>query len=166
MPLEKDIPQSWDKSGDHIACVEDAVAKAHQICSEKGVRLTPMRLRILELIWRSHKPIGAYALLDEIKLEHKSAAPPTVYRALDFLIEHGLVHRIQSLNAFVGCNDPGHVHSGIILICKDCGDALEMDDVKISETIASFTKNLGFQLSTQSIEATGICPVCRAYDYQ
>ena len=161
MPREKHIPQTWDKSRDHIACVEDAVAKAHQICSEKGVRLTPMRLRILELIWRSHKPIGAYALLDEIKLEHKSAAPPTVYRALDFLMEHGLVHRIQSLNAFVGCNDPGHVHSGIILICNDCGDALEMDDVKISETIASFTNNLGFQLSSQSIEATGICPGCR-----
>ena len=127
----------------------------------KGVRLTPMRLRILELIWRSHKPIGAYALLDEIKLEHKSAAPPTVYRALDFLIEHGLVHRIQSLNAFVGCNDPGHVHSGIILICNDCGDALEMDDVKILETIASYTNDLGFQLLSQSIEATGICPGCR-----
>ena len=127
----------------------------------KGVLFTPMRLRILELIWRSHKPIGAYALLDEIKLEHKSAAPPTVYRALDFLMEHGLVHRIQSLNAFVGCNDPGHVHSGIILICDDCGDVLEMDDVKISETIASFTNNLGFQLSSQSIEATGICPGCR-----
>ena len=61
MPLEKDIPQAWDKSHDHLACVEDAV-EAHQICAEKGVRLTPMRLRILELIWRSHKPIGAYAL--------------------------------------------------------------------------------------------------------
>ena len=161
MPLENDIPHAWDKDHDQVACVEHAVAKAHEICSKKGVRLTPMRLRILELVWRSRKPIGAYALLDEIKLEHKSAAPPTVYRALDFLMEHGLVHRIQSLNAFVGCNDPGHVHSGIILICKDCGDALEMDDVKISETIASFTKNLGFQLSSQSIEATGICPVCR-----
>ena len=101
MSLEKEIPQAWQRDHDHSACVEHAVARAKQVCEEKGVRLTPMRLRVLELVWRSHKPIGAYALLDEIKLEHKSAAPPTVYRALDFLMEQGLVHRIQSLNAFV-----------------------------------------------------------------
>ena len=161
MSLEREIPQAWQRDHDHSACVEHAVARAKQVCEEKGVRLTPMRLRVLELVWRSHKPIGAYALLDEIKLEHKSAAPPTVYRALDFLMEQGLVHRIQSLNAFVGCNDPGHVRNGIILICDDCGDALEMDDAKISETIASSTKELGFQFISQSIEATVICPSCQ-----
>ena len=161
MPPERNILQVWHKDHDHLACVEDAVAKAQQICKEKDVRLTPMRLRILELIWRSHKPIGAYALLDEIKREHKSAAPPTVYRALDFLMEQGLVHRIQSLNAYVGCNDPGHVRNGIILICDDCGDALEMDDARTSDSIASFTKRLGFQFTSQSIEATGICPGCQ-----
>ncbi len=161
MSPQKDSSGGWQKEHDHLVCLEDAVSRARQVCMDKGVRLTPMRLRILELIWRSHKPVGAYALLDEIKPANKSAAPPTVYRALDFLMEHGLVHRIQSLNAYVGCNDPGHMRSGIILICNGCGDALEVDEATISDSITAFTKKLGFEVSSQSIEASGLCPNCQ-----
>ncbi|MAI11538.1 MAG: Fur family transcriptional regulator [Rhodospirillaceae bacterium TMED167] len=161
MSFRKQGPKAWQKEHDHLACVEEAIARARQVCLEKGVRLTSMRLRILELVWRNHKPVGAYALLDEIKLVHQSAAPPTIYRALDFLMEHGLVHRIQSLNAYVGCSDPGHIRSGIMLICNGCGDALEIDEATISESIASFTRKLGFEVTSQSIEATGMCPGCR-----
>ena len=99
MAKEQNIPAIWQTGHDHSSCVEDALAAAHEVCSTKGARLTPLRERILELVWLSHKPVGAYTLLDLIKLEHNSAAPPTIYRALDFLMEHGLVHRIKSLNA-------------------------------------------------------------------
>ena len=161
MTLQKDGPAEWQKEHDHLACIEDAVSRARQVCLDKGVRLTPMRQRILELVWQSHKPVGAYALLDEIKPAHKSAAPPTIYRALDFLMAHGLVYRIQSLNAYVGCNDPGHIRSGIILICNGCGEALEVDEASISDSIAAFTKKLGFEVSSQAIEAKGVCPNCQ-----
>ncbi len=90
MVLKKDILYAWqDDQHDHKACVASATSKAQEICLKKGARLTPIRQRVLELVWGSHKPVGAYEILDEIKSEHKSSAPPTVYRALDFLMEHG-----------------------------------------------------------------------------
>ena len=161
MVLKKDILYAWQDEHDHEACVTTATSVAQQICLEKGVRLTPLRQRVLELVWRSHKPVGAYDLLDEIKTEHKLAAPPTVYRALDFLMEHGFVHRIQSLNAYVGCNDPGHIYNGIILICNGCGSALEIEDASVASSIKSFAAKLGFELSSQSVEAAGLCPTCQ-----
>ena len=93
---------------------------------QKGVRFTPLRRRVLELVWSSHKPVGAYALLDQLRNEDLGSAPPTVYRALDFLIENGLIHRIERMNAFVGCSHPGEAHRGFFLICGDCGNAEEL----------------------------------------
>src|SRR5699024_7737219 len=89
---------------DRTACVSDALARADRICRPQGRRLTPMRRRVLELVWNSHKPVKAYDLLEAIRSNRNNAAPITVYRALDFLQEAGLVHRIESLNAFVGCD--------------------------------------------------------------
>jgi Fur family zinc uptake transcriptional regulator len=97
-------------SHDHEHCVEDALAAADKLCAEQGLRFTPLRRRVLELVWSSHKPVGAYALLDKLRSEDLGSAPPTVYRALDFLIEHGLIHRIERMNAFIGCSHPGETH--------------------------------------------------------
>ncbi len=161
MAAQKATPRAWRRDHDHGQCVDDALSMAQKLCVQRGVRLTPIRQRVLELVWQSHQPVGAYALLDEIKPEHGAAAPPTVYRALDFLMEQGLVHRIQSLNAYVGCSDPEHPHKGIFLICNDCGDALEMDDDSVADTITRFAAGLGFQLTSQSVEAAGLCPSCQ-----
>src|SRR5690606_10698879 len=88
---------------DHEQCVSDALAAAEQVCERSGARLTPVRRGVLGLVWQSHRPMGAYDLLDTLAREDdRRPAPPTVYRALDFLQEHGLVHRIASLNAFIG----------------------------------------------------------------
>ena len=163
MVWKKDILYAWqDDQHDHEACVVSATSMAQDICLKKGARLTPIRQRVLELVWGSHKPVGAYEILDEIKSEHKLSAPPTVYRALDFLMEHGFVHRIQSLNAYIGCSDPGHIYKGIILICNKCSRVLEVEDKSVSGSIKSFTSKLGFKLSTQSVEAAGLCPGCQA----
>lgn len=105
----------------HDACVTQALADARAICQQHNARLTPTRERVLELIWQSHKPLGAYDVLAVLAEDGHNAAPPTVYRALDFLQQYGLVHRIASLNAFTGCTHAGKSHNGMFLICRSCG---------------------------------------------
>ena len=163
MPLNTIAPNTgFNSAHDHQHCVEDALRTAEAVCSTKGARLTSLRRRVLELVWQSHRPVGAYAVLDQLKQERRSAAPPTVYRALEFLLEQGLVHRIQSLNAFVGCAHPNEVHRGFFLICQDCGDAIEVEDDSVDGAINRSAKRFGFQVQSRTIEAAGICPECKA----
>ncbi|PUB91709.1 MAG: Fur family transcriptional regulator, partial [gamma proteobacterium symbiont of Ctena orbiculata] len=97
----------------------------------------------------------------QLTLDGHKAAPPTVYRSLDFLLEHGLIHRINSLNAFVGCDHPGPDHSAQFFICHRCGQAAELDDTKIESAIADHAKRIGFSIERRSIEITGICVHCK-----
>ena len=113
---------------DHHACVSEALVGAAELCRKRGVRLTGTRQRILELVWAGHRPVGAYELLAALGRDGRPAAPPTVYRALDFLVAQGLVHRIESLNAFVGCPAPARPHRGQFLICRACGASAEVTD--------------------------------------
>lgn len=144
----------------HDQCVEDAVSSAEALCAAGGLRLTALRRRVLELVWSRHGPVRAYEVLDRLREENGSAAPPTVYRALDFLLEHGLVHRIESLNAFVGCGDPSRRHTGQFLICRDCGAVGELDDPEIEELLAEKAGRLGFSSQRQMIEILGTCAGC------
>jgi len=149
------------ESHDHRICIVDALDKAAELCSQRGARLTQIRRRVLELIWSSHRPIGAYSLLKVLKEERANAAPPTVYRALDFLLEQGLVHRIQSQNAFIGCADPNHQHNGMFLICTDCGNAVELEETKIDRLLKSSASSRGFVIESRTVEAAGLCPDCQ-----
>ena len=146
---------------DHGACIQEALGHAEAICRARGARLTPLRRRVLELVWTGHRPIGAYDLLRRLGQEQASAAPPTVYRALDFLRELGLIHRIESLKAFVGCCDPKTAHSGQFLICQACGAAAELDDPEIKRAITRGAAALGFQVRHETIELKGLCLGCR-----
>ena len=146
---------------DHDHCVDDAIAHAERQCEQRGVRLTPIRRRVLELIWRRHQPMKAYDLLDMLRTERRSAAPPTVYRALDFLLEEGLIHRIESLNAYVGCGDPDRPHVGQFLICQHCNAVAELNDADVHKVLTDKAGELGFQVNTQTIEINGLCPGCR-----
>ena len=148
-------------SHDHSRCVATALDEAQEVCAGRGVRFTRLRRRVLEIVWRSHKPLGAYAILDILSRDGRAAAPPTVYRALDFLLEQGLVHRIASLNAFVGCSRPGHDGAGQFLICRECGEAAELDDQAIRLAIRRSAADHGFHALRQTIEVTGVCPNCR-----
>src|SRR4051794_6447763 len=112
---------------DHDACVEAALDRAARLCARHGARLTPLRRRVLELVWRGHAPIGAYDILGRLSPKIGAVAPPTVYRALEFLRAQGLVHRIESLNAYLGCERPGEAHGGQFLLCSGCGAAAELD---------------------------------------
>lgn len=146
---------------DHDSCVTEALAAATRLCQRRGARLTELRRRILALVWRSHAPQGAYAILATLQGQGRRAAPPTVYRALEFLLEHGLIHRIESLNAFVGCATPGEPHAGHFLICSGCGASAEVDDRRIGAAVRDSVADTGFKLERQTIELTGLCPDCQ-----
>lgn len=147
---------------DHGLCMAKALDEAERLCARRGARLTKLRKRVLALIWTSHSPVGAYDLLAHLGREHGRAAPPTVYRALEFLLEHGLVHRIESLNAFVGCPQPGQSHFGQFLICRDCGAAAEMQDRTIDRAISAQAAACGFAVEAKTVEVRGLCPACQS----
>jgi Fur family zinc uptake transcriptional regulator len=147
---------------DHSRCVHHALAEAESICTRQGLRQTALRKRVLELVWQSHKPLGAYDILAVLsEADGRRAAPPTVYRALDFLLENGLVHRIASLNAFVGCSHPEHAHQGQFLICRACHAAIELEQPIISDAIIASAGQVGFSVEGQTVEVVGLCAGCR-----
>jgi len=146
----------------HGRCLDTALGKAERACKARGQRLTPLRRRVLELIWDSHEPVKAYDVLAALRTEHKSAAPPTVYRALEFLLRQGLVHRIESMNAYIGCGEPGHATNSQFLICRCCGEVAELDDGDIITLIGTKAGRLGFAIDSQTVEIRGCCSKCRA----
>lgn len=146
---------------DHGRCIAVALDKAAAVCMDRGVRLTELRRRVLEIIWQNHKPLGAYSILEQLRQDGRAAAPPTVYRALEFLLEQGLVHRIASMNAFVGCSRPGHISDGQFLICRSCGSSTELNDGKLEKVITRNSGSLGFTVEHLTIEVSGLCPHCR-----
>jgi Fur family transcriptional regulator, zinc uptake regulator len=152
--------QPAEADHDHRLCVATAVATAAELCERRAVRLTALRRRVLELVWRAHDPVGAYGILELLRQSGRPAAPPTVYRALEFLLEQGLVHRVESLNAYVGCVQPGEPHVCQYLICRACGSAAELADKRITAAIARSAAELGFQVRSQTIEVMGLCGRC------
>ncbi|MHA1566521.1 MAG: Fur family transcriptional regulator [Alphaproteobacteria bacterium] len=153
-------PVFADKGHDHAQCVTRAISGAEEICRTLNLQLTDLRRQVLEIIWGSHKPIGAYDILAALAVKRGRVAPPTVYRSLDFLLSHGLVHRIETLNAYVGCRDPGGDHDGQFLICSDCGTAAELNDPQMMAAVARSIRLAGFQPVRQTIEVSGLCPEC------
>lgn len=144
----------------HDRCVTQAVETAGELCARRNLRLTELRRRVLELVWGGHQPMGAYDILEELRSERRRAQPPTVYRALEFLMENGLVHRIESLNAFVGCGEPGQPHGGQFLICRRCRAVAEMDDPEIASVLSRNAARAGFRVARQTVELDGLCSEC------
>lgn len=147
---------------DHAVCVHNALSRAEALCAERGARLTALRKRVLELVWAGHRPRGAYQILDDLRAaEGKGVAPLTVYRALEFLEEQGLVHRIECLNAYVGCPEPKDSHRGQFLVCTVCGVTVEIDDPDIRATIETAAAAHGFVVDHPVVEVRGLCRTCR-----
>ena len=146
----------------HKECLQAAIDGARAHCQKLGLRLTPLRERVLELVWQNHEPVKAYDILDELKNEHSGSAPPTVYRALDFLQEQGLVHKIESLNAYIGCGSPARSHqSSQFLICQECGCVAELDDPDIKAILKKKAAALGFTIAAEMVEINGYCSLCQ-----
>lgn len=147
---------------DHGRCSSDALRRAEERCGARGQKLTPTRRQVLEVLLSSHKPLGAYEIIDRAARDGARHAPITVYRALDFLIEHGLAHRIESRNAFIGCV---HRHEAddlvVFLICERCGEVGEAPSQAVAESLKEATRAAGFAPKAPVIEITGICANCR-----
>ena len=149
------------RAHDHRRCVRQALADAASICRNQGARLTPLRQRVLELVWQSHDAIKAYDILHKMGTKHRSVQPPTVYRALDFLMQHGLVHKIQSLNAYIGCPNPEQGHECQLLICNRCGLVEEFEKPDINKAIRAEAKKHQFRVKSRTVEVHGVCKNCQ-----
>ena len=148
-----------DSGHDHNRCIDEALDAAAEICARRGARLTPLRRRVLELVWAGHRAVKAYELLARLG---DGAMPPTIYRALDFLVGQGLVHRLESLNAYIGCPRPRAAHEGQFLICEGCGIVDEIDAPELAAEVCRRAGAKGFAPSRQTLEVHGYCGQCRA----
>ena len=146
---------------DHAACIDAALDRAAELCAGLGARLTRLRRRVLELVWQGHAAVKAYDLLAELDRKGGAAKPPTVYRALDFLRAHGLVHRLESLNAYIGCPQPEAPHEGQFLICNSCGNVSEFEAPAIQTAIEVQAADCGFAVAQRTVEVRGVCRGCR-----
>ncbi len=144
--------------------IEIRLNRAAEACAREGGRLTEVRRQVLALVLGSSEPVGAYALLDRLRPEKANATPVTVYRALNFLQQHGLVHKMERLNAFIGCTEPGerhlHDHAAQFLICRSCGAVTEMEDAGISASVSKAAELSGFRPAHATVEVEGICAAC------
>jgi Fur family transcriptional regulator, zinc uptake regulator len=145
---------------DHAHCSEDALARAEAVTTAAGARLTPVRRRVLEILLEEHKALGAYDVLARLATEGFGNQPPVAYRALEFLVEQGLAHRIQRLNAFTACVHPGEDHAPAFLICRQCHAIAETAAEAARASLEVEAAKLGFQVERTTIEALGLCPAC------
>lgn len=149
----------------HVHDAKGYVSAVERACVERGLRLTPIRAQALQLIAHAERPLKAYELLEQMKLSHAAAAPPTVYRALDFLLVNGFVHKLESINAFVGCHHPRtEQHSVPFLICDHCHRAVELEDERIVALLEGQARAQGFRAQAQTLEVHGVCSRCAQGD--
>ncbi|TVQ84990.1 MAG: transcriptional repressor [Chromatiaceae bacterium] len=139
--------------------LQQALDLAEVLCARRGARLTRQRRRVLEIVCAAERPIGAYEILNLIR-GGAPAAPPTVYRALDFLLAQGLVHKLESLHAYIGCTHPEHPHASQFLICSDCGEVTELEDASIAGSLHAAAAGSGFRPRRPIVEIFGTCATC------
>lgn len=155
IPSDKSAFQAHD----HLACTQTALASVARICKVKNLRLTASRRRVMEILLEYHKALGAYEILDRLTREGLGSQPPVVYRALDFLVENGFVHKIEKKNAFVACIHPDEGHDPAFMICRECGHVAEA--VTPTSALGKAAEALGFQIENTVREAEGLCPDCK-----
>jgi len=148
------------ESHDHRGCVRERVAAAEARCQDEGLRLTPVRRRVLEILLEEHRALGAYDILSRLRAEGLGEHPPVAYRALDFLTDHGFAHRLERLNAFVACASPEAAHRPAFLICRNCDAVGETDAAPVADALAGAAS--GFRIEAAAVEAEGLCPACQA----
>jgi Fur family zinc uptake transcriptional regulator len=147
---------------DHGQCRETMLDELARAAKTRGLRLTPARVRVLELLSEAHRAMGAYELLDRLRAEGLGSQPPVVYRALEFLTGAGFVHKIERLNAYVACCNPGGEHGACFLICSRCRKVAEIEDGALDIALAQAAAGRGFAMRRIVLEIEGTCPACRA----
>lgn len=148
----------------HAHGAEAFVAAVEQACRQRGLNLTPIRAEALRHIAAAGKPVKAYDLLERMRGGPGASAPPTVYRALDFLLENGFIHRLVSVNAFLACHHPAEGHVVPILICRQCEAADELEDEGVPGALEALARGRGFRPEASYVEVVGTCARCAAGD--
>jgi len=148
------MPLGFEKHN-HTQCVA-----VEERCTQEGLRLTPVRRKVLELLLQEHRALGAYAILDLLREAGFGSQPPVAYRALEFLTEHGFVHKIERLNAFVACAHPGENHSPAFMICRLCDAVAEAQSAPAKGILGDAARAAGFEIEKTVVEAEGVCPAC------
>jgi len=160
-PAAPDGPPLAFAAHDHHGCIAGTLARVEEICAREGLRLTPVRRRVLEILLEAHAAVGAYDVLARLSGEGRPAQPPVAYRALEFLVDNGFAHRIRRLNAFAACLHPGERHDPAFLICRGCDALAEADSAELRGNLDRAAALAGFTVERAVIEAVGLCPTCR-----
>ena len=145
---------------DHSACVQDGMTAAQARCANESLRFTPVRQKTLEILLQEHRALGAYEVLDRLRESGFGSQPPVAYRALDFLVENGFVHKIEKLNAFIACTNPDKFHSPAFMICRKCESVAEAQSQHERGALGEAAKAVGFLIEKTVVEAEGLCPAC------
>lgn len=138
----------------HLAAIEKE-------CRAKGLNLTPIRRRVLEILLQDHRAKGAYDVLGVLRAEGLGSQPPAAYRALDFLVTNGYAHRIENLNAYVACSHSHSHHSPAFMICTSCNHVDETSSTLVASALADAIGDTGFQANQTTIEVQGLCDKCQ-----
>ena len=154
-----DLASCTQPSSEQVAVL---LAQAADLCDRRKLRFTALRKQVLELVCRADQPVGAYQLLDALRDAGRSAAPPTVYRALDFLLEQGLVHRLATNNTYLACAHPQHPHAAVFLVCSQCGYTQEVHTSGVIDELEHQAEPFDFAITHAAVEVTGLCRQCRA----
>jgi Fur family zinc uptake transcriptional regulator len=150
------VPDGRDQKG--------VLEEAETICHARGGRFTQQRRAVLSKLLAAERPVTAYELLDLVRPEDAAITPASIYRSLDFLVEIGLVHRLDTTRSFVACERPDHPHAGQFLICRECGTVVEAEDKRIVRATVDLGARHGFTLDHHKVELTGVCGACRGDD--
>ncbi|WP_226925812.1 MULTISPECIES: Fur family transcriptional regulator [unclassified Meridianimarinicoccus] len=145
---------------DHRRCRTETLAVAERLSTERGLKLTPIRRRVLEILLEGHRALGAYDILHRLAQDGLGSQPPVAYRALNFLRDLGVVHRIEKLNAFVVCTHPRDAHVPAFLICRKCSSVAEASAPSQGGLLGAAAQ-AGFAIETSVLEAEGLCPDCQ-----
>lgn len=164
MTRDAERPQPAFGAHDHAHCTADTLARAEAEAIRLGLRLTPVRRRVLEILLEQHRAMGAYEVLDRLAAEGFGHQPPVAYRALDFLVDNGFAHRVRRLNAFAACMHPGETHAPVFLICRSCNVVAEAAGQPVRAALDAAAAAAGFTVERANIEALGLCPACKAQE--
>ncbi len=156
-----DTPDLAFAPHDHGQCASDALTRAEILIASRGLRLTPVRRRTLEILLEAHRALGAYDVLTRLAKDGFGNQPPVAYRALEFLEEQGFAHRIRRLNAFCACMHPGENHSPVFMICRVCQTVAEAPAAALSGALQAAAQTMGFAIERSTLEALGLCPTCQ-----
>lgn len=149
---------------DHSACISDMIAVAEAYCTANKLQFTATRRRVLEFLLEDHRALGAYDVLERLVKEGHGSQPPVAYRALDFLVTQGFVHKIERLNAYIACAHPHDDHSPAFMICRLCGSVAEVASAPVKQLLGQAAQDAGFRIERTLIEAEGLCPKCIVKD--